>query len=103
MHIRCRKTATFNLIGRKGLSKKSFLAFSLVDKSALIINFEGREAKGCRMVDKTKPSLVKMNSNRRVQYLFICNFMTMVSCLWTAFHSEVSPLNILLTIKTIAT
>ena len=25
---------------------KSFLAFSLVDKSALIINFEGREAKG---------------------------------------------------------
>ena len=36
----------FNLIGRKGLSKKSFLAFSLVDKSALIINFEGREAKG---------------------------------------------------------
>ena len=36
----------FNLIGRKGLSKKSFLAFSLVDKSALIINFEGREVKG---------------------------------------------------------
>ena len=36
----------FNLIGRKGLSKKSFLAFSLVDKSALIINFEGCEAKG---------------------------------------------------------
>ena len=39
-------TATFNLIGRKGLSKKSFLAFSLVDWSALIINFEGHEAKG---------------------------------------------------------
>ena len=36
----------FNLIGRKGLSKKSFLAFSLVDLSALIINFEGREVKG---------------------------------------------------------
>ena len=46
VHIRCRSTATFNLIGRKGLSKKSFLAFSLVDWSALIINFEGREAKG---------------------------------------------------------
>ena len=36
----------FTLIGRKGLSKKSFLAFSLVDKSALIINFEGHEVKG---------------------------------------------------------
>ena len=36
----------FNLIGRKGLSKKSFLAFSLVEESALIINFEGREVKG---------------------------------------------------------
>ena len=36
----------FNLIGRKGVSKKSFLAFSLVDLSALIINFEGREVKG---------------------------------------------------------
>ena len=46
MYIRCRQTATFNLIGRKGLSKKSFLAFSLVDYSVLIINFEGREAKG---------------------------------------------------------
>ena len=34
------------LIGRKGLSRKSFLAFSLVDLSALIINFEGREVKG---------------------------------------------------------
>ena len=46
---------------------------------------------------------VQYNSNRRVQHLFIRNFMTMVSCLWIAFHSEVSPLNILLTIKTIAT
>ena len=46
MYIRCRKTATFNLIGRKGLSKKSFLAFSLADESALIITFEGREVKG---------------------------------------------------------
>ena len=46
VYIRCRSTATSNLIGRKGLSKKSFLAFSLVDKSALIIHFEGREVKG---------------------------------------------------------
>ena len=39
-------TATLNLIGRKGLSKNSFMAFSLADLSALIINFEGREVKG---------------------------------------------------------
>ena len=25
-----------------------------------------------------------------VKHLFICNFMTMVSCLWVAFRSEVS-------------
>ena len=46
MYIRCRYSATFNLIGRKGLSKKSFLAFSLVDQPVLLINSEGREAKG---------------------------------------------------------
>ena len=46
VYIRCRQTATLNLIGRKGFSKKSFLSFSLVDYSVLIINFEGREAKG---------------------------------------------------------
>ena len=32
---------------------------------------------------------VKYNSNILVKHLFICNFMTVVSCLWVAFRSEV--------------
>ena len=32
---------------------------------------------------------VKYNSKIHVKHLFICNFMTVVSCLWVAFRSEV--------------
>ena len=32
---------------------------------------------------------VKYNSKILVKHLFICNFMTVVSCLWVAFRSEV--------------
>ena len=32
---------------------------------------------------------VKYNSKILVKHLFICNFMTVISCLWVAFRSEV--------------
>ena len=32
---------------------------------------------------------VKNNSKILVKHLFICSFMTVVSCLWVAFRSEV--------------